>query len=71
MERPLPWRSSSSRAANNELARRVVLSRSSITRLVDQLEQQGMLARQPDPEDRRGAYAVLTAVGEPDHVNCE
>jgi DNA-binding MarR family transcriptional regulator len=48
----------------HELARLVVLSRSSITRLVDQLEQQGLLVRQPDPEDRRGAYAVLTAVGE-------
>lgn len=48
----------------HELARLVVLSRSSITRLVDQLEQQGLLARQPDPEDRRGAYAVLTAAGE-------
>lgn len=48
----------------HELARLVVLSRSSITRLVDQLEKQGLLVRQPDPEDRRGAYAVLTAVGE-------
>lgn len=47
-----------------ELAQRVVLSRSSITRLVDQLEKQGLLTRKTDPEDRRGSYAVLTEAGE-------
>lgn len=47
-----------------ELAQRVVLSRSSITRLVDQLEKQGLLSRKTDPEDRRGSYAVLTEAGE-------
>lgn len=47
-----------------ELAQRVVLSRSSITRLVDQLAQQGFLTRQIDPDDRRGSYAVLTSAGE-------
>ena len=47
-----------------ELAQRVVLSRSSITRLVDQMAKQGMLERQTCSEDRRGAYAVLTEGGE-------
>lgn len=47
-----------------ELARQVVLSRSSITRLVDQLAQEGFLTRRTDPKDRRGSYAVLTEVGE-------
>lgn len=47
-----------------ELAQRVVLSRSSITRLADQLEKQGLLARKTDLEDRRGSYAVLTEAGE-------
>jgi len=47
-----------------ELAQRVVLSRSSITRLVDQLAKQGLLTRRTDPEDRRGSYAVLTKAGE-------
>ena len=47
-----------------ELAQRVVLSRSSITRLVDQLAKQGLLIRKTDPEDRRGSYAVLTEAGE-------
>jgi len=47
-----------------ELAQRVVLSRSSITRLVDQLAGQGMLVREIDPQDRRGSFAVLTSVGQ-------
>lgn len=47
-----------------ELAQRVVLSRSTITRLVDQLAKQGLLTRKTDPEDRRGSYAVLTEAGE-------
>lgn len=47
----------------HQLAERVVLSRSSITRLVDQLEEASMLRREPDPEDRRGSYAVLTESG--------
>ena len=47
-----------------ELAQRVVLSRSSITRLADQLADLGFLTRRTDPEDRRGSYAVLTEAGE-------
>ena len=47
-----------------ELAQRVALSRSSITRLVDQLAEQGFLTREIDPEDRRGSFAVLTAAGD-------
>lgn len=47
----------------HELARAVVLSRSTLTRTVDRLEAAGLLRREPDPEDRRGAYAVLTDEG--------
>lgn len=47
----------------NELAQKVVLSRSGLTRLVDKLEIAGYLRRQASPEDRRGAYAVLTDKG--------
>ncbi|HJZ48496.1 MAG TPA: MarR family transcriptional regulator [Roseiflexaceae bacterium] len=47
-----------------ELARRVVLSRSSLTHLADRLEREGLLARERVHTDRRGAYAVLTAQGE-------
>jgi DNA-binding MarR family transcriptional regulator len=46
-----------------ELARRVVLSRSGLTRLVDRLEGEGLLTRDRVGEDRRGAYAVLTETG--------
>ena len=47
----------------HELAREVVLSRSGLTRLVDRLEAAGLLCRQTDPTDRRGAFAVLTPDG--------
>ncbi len=46
-----------------ELARKVVLSRSGVTRLVDKLEKAGLLTREASPEDGRGAYAVLTDAG--------
>ena len=47
----------------SELADTVALSRSGLTRLVDRLEHEGLLRREPHPHDRRGAYAVLTAAG--------
>ncbi|HEU0113636.1 MAG TPA: MarR family transcriptional regulator [Thermomicrobiales bacterium] len=47
----------------HELAERVVLSRSGLTRLVDRLEGAGLLCRAACPGDRRGAFAVLTAAG--------
>jgi DNA-binding MarR family transcriptional regulator len=46
-----------------ELANQVLLSRSGLTRLVDRLETAGLLHREPDPSDRRGAFAVLTEAG--------
>lgn len=46
-----------------ELANEVLLSRSGLTRLVDRLEAAGLLRREPDPTDRRGAYAVMTDAG--------
>lgn len=48
----------------SELAERVVLSRSGLTRLVDRIETAGYLRREPVPEDRRGSYAVLTPAGD-------
>jgi DNA-binding MarR family transcriptional regulator len=47
----------------HELASAVVLSRSGLTRLVDRLEKAGLLRREPDPEDGRGSFAVLTDEG--------
>ena len=47
----------------SELADRVVLSRSGVSRLVDRLEGQGLVARRACPTDARGSWAELTAVG--------
>ena len=47
----------------HELAERVVLSRSGLTRLVDRLEAEGLLLRDRSGTDRRGAYAVITEQG--------
>ena len=46
-----------------ELAERVLLSRSGLTRLVDRLERDGLVARQACPDDARGTLAVLTDAG--------
>ncbi len=47
-----------------ELADVVVLSKSSLSRLIDRLEAAGLLRREPSPDDRRGAFAVLTDAGQ-------
>jgi DNA-binding MarR family transcriptional regulator len=47
----------------NELAERVLLSRTGMTRLVDRIEAAGCLRREPVPGDRRGTYAALTSEG--------
>ena len=47
----------------SELAHKVVLSRSNLTRLVDRLEDAGLAKRERSEEDRRGAFAVLTEEG--------
>lgn len=47
----------------HEIAERVILSRSGLTRLVDRLEKEGFLYRERCGEDRRGAYAVLSNAG--------
>ncbi len=47
----------------SELAQAVVLNRSTLTRRVDRLEQEGLLTRERSGADRRGAYAVLTEQG--------
>jgi DNA-binding MarR family transcriptional regulator len=47
----------------SELASRLLLSRSGLTRRVDGLVQEGLVARQPCGDDGRGAMAVLTPSG--------
>jgi DNA-binding MarR family transcriptional regulator len=46
-----------------ELAERLVINKSSLSRLCDRLEAADLLARQTVPEDARGVYAVLTRQG--------
>ena len=46
-----------------DLAAQVALSPSGLTRAVDRLEQQGLVTRASCAEDRRVAYASLTAAG--------
>jgi DNA-binding MarR family transcriptional regulator len=46
-----------------ELADRVLLSRSGLTRLADRLEREGLLRREACPSDARGTLAVLTDTG--------
>ena len=50
-----------------DLATRVLLTKSGITRLVDRLEEMGLVERRPCPVDRRGLNAVLTAKGRAAH----
>jgi DNA-binding MarR family transcriptional regulator len=47
----------------NELARAVVLSPTGMSRFVDRLEAEGLVRREPDPEDRRALQVVLTDAG--------
>jgi DNA-binding MarR family transcriptional regulator len=46
-----------------DLADKVLLSRSGLTRLVDRLQAEGLVVREPFPGDARGLYTVLTATG--------
>ena len=68
---PLAWydllwaleRAGNGRRRMHELADLVVLSRSNLTRLVDRLEQARLVRRVRSQDDRRGAYAEITAEG--------
>jgi DNA-binding MarR family transcriptional regulator len=58
-----------------QLADRVLLSRSGLTRLVERLERGGLVLRQACPSDARGFFAVITDLGRarleeaaPDHL---
>jgi DNA-binding MarR family transcriptional regulator len=46
-----------------QLADRVLLSRSGLTRLVDRLEVEGWVVRRASPEDARGFYVEITPAG--------
>ncbi|HEX2909000.1 MAG TPA: MarR family transcriptional regulator [Phototrophicaceae bacterium] len=46
------------------LADRLLVARSTVTRLIDQMEQRGLVQRVDDPEDRRAQRVILTLVGD-------
>jgi DNA-binding MarR family transcriptional regulator len=46
-----------------ELAQRVLLSRSGLSRLVDRLVAEGLVRREPSADDARGTYTVITLAG--------
>ena len=46
-----------------EVSRSLLLSKSGVTRLVDRLEQRGLVERAPCPGDRRVVYTALTEHG--------
>ena len=52
-----------SRLRMSELGERVVLSRSRVSRVVDELAAGGLAERQPDVADGRSSFAVLTPRG--------
>lgn len=56
-------RSPGQRLRMGDLAAQTSLSTSGITRVVDRLEREGLVARHACPTDRRASYAVLTEAG--------
>lgn len=55
--------SEGARLRMSELARKALISRSGMTRRAGQLEERGLVERQPDPGDRRSVIITLTAEG--------
>jgi DNA-binding MarR family transcriptional regulator len=51
-----------------ELADRLLFTRSGITRLVDRVEEAGYVRREAVPGDRRGVFVILTPEGERTYV---
>jgi DNA-binding MarR family transcriptional regulator len=46
-----------------DLAGRLLINRSNVTRRIEELDRRGLVARRPDPADRRGVIATLTPTG--------
>lgn len=68
---PLSWydvllelaRAPESRLRMSVLGERVVLSRSQVSRIVDEMVSAGLAEKTPDPDDARSTLAVLTPAG--------
>ncbi len=46
-----------------DLSEKMLVARSTITRLIDQMENMGLVQRMPDPSDRRAQLVHLTPAG--------
>lgn len=57
-------RSEGGRLRMSDLAAQTGLTPSGLTRAVDRLAEAGLVAREACPSDRRGAFAVLTGLGQ-------
>jgi DNA-binding MarR family transcriptional regulator len=51
------------RLTMSQLSERVVLSRSRVSRVVDELVRADLVQREPNPDDARSAYPVITSRG--------
>ena len=68
---PLSWyevllhlaRARGGRLRMQEVASRALLTKSGVSRLIDRMEEEGLVRREQCPSDQRGAYAVLTPLG--------
>lgn len=68
---PLGWydvllelsRAEGGRLRQFEVGSRVLLSKFNVSRLLDRLEQEGLVRRQACAEDRRGAHVAITRAG--------
>ncbi len=47
----------------SELGKQAVVSRERVSRVVSELEREGLMERQANPDDKRSSYAVITARG--------
>lgn len=47
----------------SDLANIIMFSRSGLTRMIDRLEEEGLVSRVPCPDDRRGWFAAVTEKG--------
>lgn len=47
----------------SKLGAQVVLSRERVSRVVDELERAGLVRREPNPDDKRSSFAVITDDG--------
>ena len=68
---PLSWydllleleKAKGGRLRQKELGELILLSKYNVSRLLDRLEKQGLIKREPCEEDTRGVFAVITPKG--------